>query len=493
MYARYLFRVAVVVFLSFLAGCGGSSGSSNTTTTVSGTVEASKLKGVNICVKNTTNCVKTDSNGAFTIKNVTLPSTLEIKIGDSVFTDISVSSNSVTITPSKMADSNATLASYIGAFLHKVADCSMNEDSCDLSNINSLDIDSSSNKDLLDELKEKAQSSSTITFKKNRQSYNLISADVSLYTLANPTMIGKSTIDFTGSASAGDFATFSFDKNSKKLNFKINGSVFGSKSGNIDLEDIYGHVFFKDKNGDNFYFFSGSLGVAVIPNANNNTDAYIVGLQMPDKNLTSDDIALIANKKFNYIEFSSDDDVSFEVIEINATDGATSGSWRSLVEQDSHGTWEVEGNHLAVKDPNGEKVANVIIRAGESRAGIVVDLVGGAGFGVGVEAKPLEANELSGRFYYQDSSSNSDVMCYGYVDVNGESFSYHDRWCSDNDTNSGNGSLELNPTVNGVTLNGVARVSGTNEYVFMDPDDGYYIAIDMDEGDLSIGSNKPLY
>ena len=65
-----------------------------------------------------------------------------------------------------------------------------------------------------------------------------------------------------------------------------------------------------------------------------------------------------------------------------------------------------------------------------------------------------------------------------------------------NEPESGSGSLVLNPTVtiNGtsVALNGLAKIANENEYIFIDPVDGYYISINPDTHSLSLGSNKPL-
>jgi len=332
---------------------------------------------------------------------------------------------------------------------------------------------------------------------------NLTDTNVTLYQTANPTMVGITNVNYNGAARRGDYATFSYDKKTNTVTYHVKGNAFGDANGTREIENLYGNVFFKDKNGSNFYFFSGSLGVAVIPmNNDENNISFITGLQIPEKNLTASDLELIANKRFNYMEFNSTT-ISFGFIEINSTNvNDLNGTWSDFENNDS-GIWEVNGSHLDVKESNGTKVANVIIRPGVSRSGIVVDLVDG-GFGIGVEAKELNTSELSGTFYYQNSGNN--YTCYGKAVVNGNSFTYSDDYCVDeNGTqingDSGSGTLILNPSVDidhdgtaDLNLTGLAEVNESNgsEFIFIDPEDGYYISIDMRDGDMSIGSNKPL-
>ena len=477
---------------ALIIGCGG--GSSSSSSSVSGTVQASLLSGVKVCVAGSNNCATTDLNGKFVINDVTTPLNLEIKIGNSVLGKVRVNNSNVDITPSVLADNNTILAAYIGTFLHVIGGCSVTSQTCNLSNVTSVDINTSSNEDLIEELKSAMEvNSSVIPIRVNGNEVNLTDTNVILYQTANPTMVGITNVNYNGAASVGDYASFSYDKNTNTVTYQVAGNVFGNKSGTREIENLYGNVFFKDKNGNNFYFFSGSLGVAVIPLDNN--VSFLTGLQIPEKNLTASDLKLIANKRFNYMEFTSNT-VSFAFIEINSTNvNDLNGTWRDFVEGDS-GTWEVNGSHLDVKNSNGVKVANVIIRPGVKRSGIVVDLVGG-GFGVGVEAKALTFAEMSGTFYYQDSDDSG--TCYGKAVVNGTNFSYADEYCYGTTKASGSGTLELNPFVDvnndgtpDINLTGLAKVSGENEYIFIDPEDGYYISIDMANGDLSIGSNKPL-
>ncbi|WP_143709725.1 hypothetical protein [Nautilia profundicola] len=428
-----------------------------------------------------------------------------MKIGNSVLADLNVSTNNYKITPAVLAENNTTIASYIGAMLHGIAGCDLASDVCDFSSITTVDINTSTNLPIITELKTilEQNSSASISVTVNDSTMQISEVNATLYATENPSMTGTTAYSFNGAASAGDYASFTYNSENNTISYQISGNVYGNVSGTREIENLYGNVFFKDKNDDDiFYFFSGSLGVAVIPVSDTNT-SFVVGLQQPDKNITAEDLNLIVNKKYNYIEFDTDESIYFSIIEINSTNTADlNGTWADYVDQ-SYGTWEVNGSHLDVFDARGGKIANVIIRAGTSRAGIVVDNVDG-GFGVGVEAKALTDADLKGTYYYNDSGS--DYECYGTVTVEGTTFKYKDEWCSDNDPESGSGTLVLNPTIdpdqnastdNNITLNGLAQVKDengnlTDEFVFLDPDSGYYISVNIDDGELSIGSNKPL-
>ncbi|GAB6075068.1 hypothetical protein [Nautilia lithotrophica] len=489
-----------------LIGCGGGGGSSSSS--VTGTIEASYLKGISVCVKGTDNCVRTDSTGHFTLNGASAPVELELKIGNSVLADLNVSTNSYRITPAVLAENNSTIASYIGAMLHGIAGCDLTSNVCDFSNVTTVDVNTSSNLPIVNEVKQilEQNSSATINVNVNGNGNAVLITDVNatLYATLNPTMTGATSYSFNGAARAGDYATFTYNSENSTITYQIKGNAYGDVNGSREIENLYGNVFFRDKNdSDIFYFFSGSLGVAVIPVSDTNT-SFVVGLQQPDKNITADDLNLIVNKTYNYMEFDTDGSIYFSVIEINSTNTADlNGTWVDYVDG-SNGTWEVNGSHLDVFDARG-KIANVIIRAGTTRAGIVVDNVDG-GFGIGVEAKALTTNDLQGTYYYYDSSAADDTECYGKVSVNENGFNYQTEWCSDGSSDSGSGTLVLNPTIdpdgdpstdNNVTLNGIAQVRDedgnlTNEFVFIDSDSGYYVSVNFSNGDLSIGSNKPL-
>lgn len=146
---------------------------------------------------------------------------------------------------------------------------------CDLSSVKNVDINASETKSLIEELKETIRNSSIVTLKVDSQKRDITSADITEYETQYPEMVSNNT-KFSGAASVGDFATFSYNKDTNKLTYNMKGSVFGAKSGIQTLTNLNGNVFFKDKNG-NFYFFSGSLAVAQIP-MDNDKVSFIIGL-----------------------------------------------------------------------------------------------------------------------------------------------------------------------------------------------------------------------
>jgi len=484
---KYVFMSAAVLALLF-SGCGGGGGGTTSSSSISGTVNASSLKGVKVCTEDETVCSTTDKSGHFVLNNVTPPVTLKLKIGDSTFGQVKASSTSIKITPLRLADNNTTVASYIGALLHEIAGCGFTKTQCDLSSVRSLDINASDDKPLVEEIKDALSiNSQQIRYTVNGNTKTITENNATLYQTSNPDMV-SSNVSFSGAASVGDFANFTYDKKTKTISYSIKGNVFGDKNGTREIESLYHNVFFKDKDSDTSYFFSGSLGVALIPVTDTNI-SYVVGLQMPE--IDEINASLIANKTFNYMEFNTNGSINFGLIDINSTSD-TNGTWTDKVSGIT-GTWKVSRTHIDVYN-NNTKIANIIIRPGSSRAGFIIDKVNG-GFGIGVEAKELNASELSGTFYYYDNSPDG-TECFGTVDINRTNFSYKDEYCSDNSPDNGSGTLNLNPpvTIDGrsFTLNGIAQETNSSKYVFIDPTDGYYIAVDINDSDIAIGSNKPL-
>jgi len=119
-------------------GCGGSSSSSNNASAqkVAASAEASKIKGAEICVKNTNNCGRTDENGTVTLTVNSLPVTLTLKLGGITFGEVNAASPYVPINPLTLAANNDTVAQTIGALIHALAgDTSGSKDKLDFSNI----------------------------------------------------------------------------------------------------------------------------------------------------------------------------------------------------------------------------------------------------------------------------------------------------------------------------------------------------------------------
>jgi len=307
---------------------------------------------------------------------------------------------------------------------------------------------------------------------------------------------------YTGAATAGDFANYSVESDGTnfKIKYSVKGKVFGDKSGEIDVQNMYENVFFKDAYND-YYFISGSLGMAKVKF--DTATAYVVGLNIPQTAITADVLSNVVNKTYNIADLDSDTGAfSLKLLDVNTTDvNSLSGTWTlHEVTGDISGTWKVNNNYIEFYNSNNELEANVVLKPGESRSGIIIDKVDG-GFAIGLEAKPITETEIgTSTFYYFDQTSS--YSCFGKVDVNGVNFTYSDTWCEDGARDIDvSGTLKLNPQIdpdndpstdNNVTLNGLAKVDGANIYIFYDAKDGYYIKINLDQYEFSLGSNKPL-
>jgi hypothetical protein len=522
---KALFTLSTIAALSII-GCGGGSGSSSSSnSSTTGTVNASFVKGVKVCTDNNSSCATTDDNGKFTLNGVSAPVSVNLYIGNSLLSSINIPSNSYAVTPAVLADSNATLAAYIGSFLHVLGDdTNLSKDKIDLSNITSVDINSSSNADLLTELKNYLDSgikdiNITINGNTTKEVNNTIAT---LYASTSPYVEGNSK-NFIGAASVGDFVNFKYNKNNNTLNININGNIFGNISKTVNIEPIAGSpVFFQDTDNNNsFYFLSQSLSVGWTA-INDTNYSYIVGAKMP--NISSIDTSLFTNKHFNYINFNPDGSLEIMLIDLNATNPEdTNGTWSSYSSEDGtiNGSWEINGTHVLVKE-NDSPVANFIIKPGKSRTILIVDDING-GFGIGVEAKPLTQADLNGTYYYYDNEYNAtyEDICFGDVNVTGDTneslgnFIGKDNVCFTNGIADYNntiysGKILLNPTIDldgnlsttndQYTLNGLAAVlddnnQSTGEYVFIDPEDGFFVDIDTNNtilNKISVGSNKPI-
>ncbi len=485
-----------------LIGCGG--GGSSSTSSVTGTVEASYLAGVKVCVKGTDTCAVTDANGKFTL-NVAPPVQLEIKVGETVLGDVDANSASVTVTPATLTDNNVTAAAYLGAMLHVMAGCSITAQDCNLDNIQEVDIDPTKNLPLVDELMEKVVKGivpvKIVESDGTQEDVNVTEANATVYMCAHHRMVGETKLAYHGIASGEGYLTFEIDPETMEITYHINKFDGTVESGSEKLINLYENTFFKFEGESNSgMFVSESMAVGYNVDSATGTVTYQVGLQYPDKNLTATDISLIANKTFNAVDFDTNGSLYFSVVDINSSNVADlNGTWSSYESNGTYsGTWAVNGDHIEFKDSDGNIAAVAFLKPGVNRAALVYASKDGT-FGIGVEAKPLSESELKTTFNYEDVSKDANgkmVTCFGKVTVEGTNFSYKDDFCSDNEPENGSGTLVLNPSVdiNGTTvkLNGMAQVSGTNEFVFIDSEDGYYIAVNPDTGDISIGSNHPL-
>ena len=298
---------------------------------------------------------------------------------------------------------------------------------------------------------------------------------------------GSSNIggNYTGAASAGDLAKFSFD--GKRVIYSISGPVFGNETGSIGLSPKIPGFLYTDDDG-NYYYFSKNLGVAEIELDNGKT-AYVVGLK-DVKTPTVNEVAGNSGKKYLYLEITSNE-IGGALLTVNPD-----GTWTSdNGDETENGTWEIKDNYIVVKDNNGQVVANVIVKPGKSRSGVIVDLADGTGFGIGLEQKKLTTSDLTGTYntYYYDP--NSGIECFGTLKVSGGSASYQESWCSDGEPEKEelSISISLNQLCDGTTLDGVACAdvsNGKKFEMFIDPVDGYFIAVNPVSGEEVIGSTQ---
>ncbi len=139
-------RFILFLFLIFLCSCGGGSTSGGeAANTVSGSVQASYINGVRICVDDTVgtqneNCATTSRQGNFTLNNATgknLALLIDtVRIGTIPDTQVV---NGITITPALLSQGEATKARNITALFHQ-AGKALEGETYDLSNMKKTDI-----------------------------------------------------------------------------------------------------------------------------------------------------------------------------------------------------------------------------------------------------------------------------------------------------------------------------------------------------------------
>jgi hypothetical protein len=317
--------------------------------------------------------------------------------------------------------------------------------------------------------------------------------------------VSSTKASYSGAASQGDLATFTFD--GKNLTYQISGPVFGNiPPKTIQLIPVQNgeNFVYKDK-WDDYYYFSGNLGVAEIYLTDSDKATYVVGLksvQIPDVNTVAGNST--EGKKYIYIYIPRDiinDDIEGYLLTIKPDH-----TWQ--LSDGASGNWKIVENHVEAYDSDGNKVANVIIKPGQSRAGIIVDInpAFGGGFGIGLEQKPLKPEDLTGvyqTYYYylnatayynattEEERRNAEIECFGKLYVNGNTYTYIENWCSDGEPDNVTVSnIKLNQLCDGTPMNGVACADGYN--IFVDPEDGYFIAIRYRNKILEevIGSSK---
>ncbi|SMP19045.1 hypothetical protein SAMN06265339_1666 [Desulfurobacterium pacificum] len=167
MRAKIKLATALLCLPFVFAGCGGGGSSENLSSTsyLTGTVEASKVAGVEVCINGTDTCVKSASDGTFKLPISSLPVTLVLKVGDLPLGTVNASSTAVSVNPLTLAGGNATVAQAVGAVIHAMAnDTTGSEEVIDLSNVGSVIVNSATdNGTLVDCIKESLESGENAT------------------------------------------------------------------------------------------------------------------------------------------------------------------------------------------------------------------------------------------------------------------------------------------------------------------------------------------
>ncbi len=297
---------------------------------------------------------------------------------------------------------------------------------------------------------------------------------------------------FEGAVAKGDYAKFSIYGN--KLTYNISGIHFGGENGTLDLDNVFGN-FWKSTSPEVYIFTSGNLGISVIPELKDGKDAFIVGL----KTTEAPDANKFAGKTYVYAEIKNDGAApTGRILTVNADK-------TFFVDQNAigmRGCWKVIDNHVAAKitedacdpSPVTENNAdfNAIVKPGDRRNGLIIDYIDGTGFGLGLEQKALAAADITGTYYsyWYDGQDEG----FGKVIANADfSYTWHDCDASGNCTEESTGVLQVNQLCDGTAVAGAAcaeDADGSKSLVFIDSEDGYYIAVDDHGNSINIGSNK---
>ena len=490
---RLLLTTLGLTALGVIIGCGGGGGSLTNTSSVSGVVEASLLKGVNVCVANSTNCVVTDENGKFKI-NTSIPANLEVRVGNSVIGMVEAKKSEIEVTPLVLANNDSTLAAYVGAMMHIVAGCDLDADNCDLSSIKSVDIDENTNKPIVEELKEKLATTTDIPVKVDNKVVTITDENVTSYVAANPEMTSN-VLSYVGMSYPEGMLEFNIDLSTLGLEYKVidfSGNTL--EEGKDTLVNKFNNVIFNLQDSKDLFFVSSALATHAY--MDDGSVYYDLGFQMPKDEIDETLLSSFINK--NYVLVYLEGAAKFlGAIDLNSSDVSSLRGTYTFYTPESveSGEWSVDGKYLKFYESDGSLVAYGILRKGVSKNSIMLLSSDMSGFGLGIESKPISASDISGVYYYisYDFDGSELVQCYGSVNVDSTNVTFKDEYCSNNEKESGNAKLVLNPNINGIVYNGVAQIDGSDEVIFFDPETSMYMLIGTSESySLSFGTKKPI-
>jgi hypothetical protein len=471
---------------AMLSGCGGSGGGDGSASTqaVRGTVQASILKGVNVCVKDTDKCDVTDKTGAYEIQGVTLPVNLVLKVGESLVGAVAAKSTQFDITPKVLAAGDEKVAARIGSVLHKIGTPAGGE-VVDLSAVKEVANVTGS---LVDEIKKDVKNGEetklkVITKEGKVKDHTVTSQDDKKYALDNPGMVAE-RISYKGGISDGKAVAFTFDPEKDTVEYQI-----GAMKGTLEIQNLYKNFVYKDKK-NNKYFFSGSVAAGAVD------DSLVVGIQTFGKNDPKVDVY---GKEFALALMNDDED---DEVTLCQAFFFKKGDQRVALEcSDDYSaefTWTEEADNV-IKFQGDGKTGMLYLRASADADGRS-SLVGNLQDYVimGAEAKPITDAELNGAsfvYYAAGEDNDKEWYCYGDATVKGTKLEHKDAYCSDGDTGSGSATLTLNPVYNGQELNGFVKVTeedGEVSFGMFDPSNGYFIMIPMNGDEIVVGSDKAV-
>ena len=261
---------------------------------------------------------------------------------------------------------------------------------------------------------------------------------------------------YSGAASVGDMAEFTV--NGSTLSYNLSGAHFGSTSGSLAIQPVNGTSgFYQSSVGSQTIgmMLAGNFGIAIVPNVpdlmnpNTTVNAFVTGL----KNATSNE-ADVLGKTFLYVTYQTapaayvlklNTDNSFiaqpvpdyltdlnNAGTLNGDPGTTNvmtGCWRAssngnylnaVTSNDTNIASAVSGNSCgqfdfvtAGYDPSSTSsdYYRFMIKPGTNRAGLVVDMADGSGFGLGLEttlesSTPITAAPASNQLYSAFAAPN---------------------------------------------------------------------------------------
>jgi hypothetical protein len=500
-------------------GSGGGSGTSKEIKTITGSVEASYLKNVKVCVKDSSVCDITDNRGKFELP-VSYPANLELFINNYKLGEVEANSQNVQITPGMLADGNATLAGYLGTFLHYASGAGIDASVCDMNNIKNIEINASGD-DLVSKIKTYVKNHQVLQFKTENKEINISLKDVDYYVTNNPLKSGLTTVEYEGAATVGDFAKFEFNFGNDVVNYKFAGNYLDSLSMKRRFVNIYNNMFFVGKNTSEFYFITRGVMVAKIVNSKGDFD--IIAIPKNYRPLNVQDVA----KKYNIIvknlKIDGNSYNAFVLLSLNE-DKTYSMVLKPLTEDvvlNITGNWDFKDNNVILYR-NSNEFMNLTIKAGYLKNTLVADGIDG-GFGLGTEAKDITKKDLKSYKYLNivPIDTRKTKVCFGYtsekmLDKKHIQITEKDDKCFIARSYPDLGVItfelvpasapkvyqeEINPSIsiNGVDVNlsGIALgydSEGFSKITILDADNGLYLNIGA-KGDIqeaSIGSNRPI-